>query len=703
MSGSTMELWTGEERLPEESFDHVALEFGAAKEPLARHVASSLGRRALEELTPLSDEAVLRMRAIQAELSDLELGGDSLTFGGVLDPGRILSSARDGGLEEEELASLRGFCGAVERISHWCRHRTSEAPALGELGRELPDLGDLLERVKRSVDERGRVLDEASPLLNRLRIEERELSHSIDGKLRAFARDPKLRSSLTDARVHLRGGRLCLALKAKSSGRVKGVLHDRSASEQTVYIEPDAVVGLSNRQSDCRLEERREVNRILAELAREVIDAEEGLVLAARGLAKLEVAHAAREWSEESGARLPELAGHGAVAEGLVLRGARHPLLLEELRAERLDAVVPIDLRLGDDFDLLILTGPNTGGKTVALKTLGLAGLFARCALPFPCKEGSAVPLYEGVAVDVGDEQEIRQSLSTFSSHLVRIRDGLARAGAKTLVLLDELGGGTDPDEGAALGEALLEELLLRGAPSLVSTHLGRLKEFAFRNSRAENACTEFDVETLEPRYSVCIGTPGESTALAVAERLGLPKELVERAAARLERHDEDTKELFEELRATRLRAEEARSAADDRLEEATQVNRDLELERESLARKSDSLADEAQRSLDERLRGARDGLMEGRSLLNGVPSSQRAELQAVFDRIEQHLVGATLTEKREEFLGSLRKGDSVYLPRYGRRCQVHKIDREGSKAVVKLGSMKLTVGLDEITWLESL
>jgi DNA mismatch repair protein MutS2 len=637
------------------------------------------------------------------ELGELLAGGDDLSLGGVTDPERILASAHEGSLEEEELASLRGFCGAVERLEHWCKGRGSEAPALAQLGRELPDLGGLLERLRRTVDERGRVLDEASALLSRLRVEERELSRTINGRLRSMAREPRLRSVLADQRVHLRGGRLCLALKAKSSGRVKGVLHDRSGTEQTVYIEPDAVVELSNRQADCRLEERREVNRILNELAREVLDAGEELGTAARGLAKLEVALAAIRWAEEVGARLPDLPAESGDGAGLVLRGARHPLLLEEERAERLEQVVPIDLRLGCEFDLLILTGPNTGGKTVALKTLGLAGLFARCGLPFPCREGSVVPLYEGIAVDIGDEQEIRQSLSTFSSHLIRIRDGLARAGARTLVLLDELGGGTDPDEGAALGEALLEELLKRGAPTVVSTHLGRLKEFAFRNARAENACTEFDALTLEPKYSVLIGTPGESTALAVALRMGLPKELVQRAAARLERHDEDTQKLFEELRATRVRAEEARSAADERLEQAANTNRELDLERESLALKSDALADEAQKSLDERLRGARDGLVRGRKLLDGVPLTQRAELEAVFECIEQHLVGATLTERRKEFLDALRKGDSVYFTRYGRRCQIHKIDREGAEAVVKLGSMKMRVSLDEITWLESL
>lgn len=703
MSAEGLKLWAEAELLDAAAFDADALEFSAAKEGLARHMSSSLGRRALVELSPLCDEAVKRMRGLQVELGELLAGGDDLSLGGVTDPERILASAHKGSLEEEELASLRGFCGAVERLEHWCKGRGSEAPALAQLGRELPDLGGLLERLRRTVDERGRVLDEASALLSRLRVEERELSRTINGRLRSMAREPRLRSVLADQRVHLRGGRLCLALKAKSSGRVKGVLHDRSGTEQTVYIEPDAVVELSNRQADCRLEERREVNRILNELAREVLDAGEELGTAARGLAKLEVALAAIRWAEEVGARLPDLPAESGDGAGLVLRGARHPLLLEEERAERLEKVVPIDLRLGCEFDLLILTGPNTGGKTVALKTLGLAGLFARCGLPFPCREGSVVPLYEGIAVDIGDEQEIRQSLSTFSSHLIRIRDGLARAGARTLVLLDELGGGTDPDEGAALGEALLEELLKRGAPTVVSTHLGRLKEFAFRNARAENACTEFDALTLEPKYSVLIGTPGESTALAVALRMGLPKELVQRAAARLERHDEDTQKLFEELRATRVRAEEARSAADERLEQAANTNRELDLERESLALKSDALADEAQKSLDERLRGARDGLVRGRKLLDGVPLTQRAELEAVFECIEQHLVGATLTERRKEFLDSLRKGDSVYFTRYGRRCQIHKIDREGAEAVVKLGSMKMRVSLDEITWLESL
>ena len=217
MSGANVELWTEAERMKASDFDLEALEFSAAKESITRHVASSLGRRAIAELTPLSDEEVARMRSVFSELAERLKQGETLSLGGLTDPARILASAREGGFEEEELAKLRGFCDACERLSQWCKRGSSGSPSLDQLGRELPDLAGLLERLRRSVDERGRVLDEASPLLARLRVEERELSRLIDAKLRSIAREPKLRSALTDGRVHLRNGRLCLALKAKSS------------------------------------------------------------------------------------------------------------------------------------------------------------------------------------------------------------------------------------------------------------------------------------------------------------------------------------------------------------------------------------------------------------------------------------------------------------------------------------------------------
>jgi len=352
---------------------------------------------------------------------------------------------------------------------------------------------------------------------------------------------------------------------------------------------------------------------------------------------------------------------------------------------------------------MLIITGPNTGGKTLALKTAGLVALLVRLGLPVPCEDGSTVPLYDGVCADIGDEQEISQSLSTFSSHLVRIRSALERAGPETLVLLDELGGGTDPDEGAALGEAILDELLRRGAATLVSTHLGRLKEFAYRNARAENASTEFDLETLAPRYRVTVGIPGESAALVVARRFGLPDALVSRAEERLERRDEQVAALFEEVRGVRSEAERVRSLAETRLAQAEDERREMSGLRDELELRGALLEAEAQRGLEERIRRALSVLERAERLLAQLPTQQRGELTATLVKLREALESASLTERREAFLDGLKKGQLVYLPKYRRRLAVHKVDHARRKVVVKLGSVKLDVGFDEVTEYESL
>ena len=315
------------------------------------------------------------------------------------------------------------------------------------------------------------------------------------------------------------------------------------------------------------------------------------------------------------------------------------------------------------------------------------------------CDEGSSrAASTTGIAADIGDEQEISQSLSTFSSHVLRIKEGLARANETTLVLLDELGGGTDPEEGAALGEALLEELLELRAPTLVSTHLGRLKEFAFRNQRAENGCTEFDIETLEPRYRLFVGVPGESAALIIARRLGLSRELIERAEGRLERRDEEVVRLLADVREARFDAERMRSRAEAQLVDAAQGARDLADLRADVERKQELLETEAQKTLEDRVREARDATERARSLLPQLGAEPRRAMEAVIEALDQALSGASLTRRREEFLTGLRKGDLVYLPRYRQRCSVHKVRRDRREVVVKLGSMKLTVDFDEIS-----
>jgi DNA mismatch repair protein MutS2 len=507
-----------------------------------------------------------------------------------------------------------------------------------------------------------------------------------------------VRTVLSDPNPMRRGGRPVLAIKAKSAGRIHGIVHDRSQTGETVFVEPREVVALGNRHAELVSDERREVERILSELTREVLRHEAEIERASSALAELELALVGARWALETQGRVPLLPRQKGAAEGLLLRSARHPLLLEQRRLGRLAEVVPIDLRLGGDFDVLIITGPNTGGKTLALKSAGLFALCTRMGLPFPCEQGSTCPLYDGIVADIGDEQEISQSLSTFSSHLKRIREGLERATEATLVLLDELGSGTDPDEGAALSEALLEVLLARRSPTLVSTHIGKLKEFAFRHPRAENACVEFDAASLAPCYRLTVGMPGESGALVIARRLGLPAAIVERARERLVRRDEELTRLMADMRDARTQAEKARGAAESRLEDAERMREEAVATRRALEQKSELLEAEAQQSIEERVRNAARVLERARALLEQLPAAQRGAMQQALGELEAELSGSALSSRRAQFLESLKKGSFVYVPRYKQRLAVQKVDRAAREVTVQLGNMRMRVSFDEVS-----
>ncbi len=617
----------------------------------------------------------------------------------------MLADARTYGraFEAGELRDLRRFFGGARRIRAWLAERAEAAPACARLAEGWPDFAALEERVDGVVDERGDVVDGASPRLGPLRREIAKLERRSEELVAELARTPKVRSLLTDGQVHRRSGRPTLAVRARSAGRVRGIVHDHSQSGETAFVEPAAAVELGNCLAKVREDERREVALVLSELTRELLGHEDEVRAAAERLAELELAWIGAEFCRTYEARVPRVAGDEGAAEELVLRGARHPLLCEQVAQGRLDEVVPIDLRLGRDFDLLIVTGPNTGGKTLALKTAGLAALLARLGLPFPCESGTTVPLYEGIAADIGDEQEVDQNLSTFASHLARIRAGLERAGPRTLFLLDELGGGTDPDEGAALGEALLAHLLARAVPTLVTTHLGRLKEFAFRHARVENACAEFDVASLRPLYRLLVGTPGESCALAVAERMRLPAELVRDAAARVERRGEEQRQLLDDLRRVREDAERLRSEAEQRVEDLEERDRSLGADRARLEERRETLEAEAQRGLEERTRDARGVVERAQALLPQVGGPAARQLGELLAELDRTLTGASLTERRQAFLRELRKGVYVWLPRYKKRCVVSRVDRQRQQVRVRLGAMTVEVPFDDVTWYENL
>ena len=678
-----------------------SLDFEDLRELFSAHALTSLGKRAVAELAPLPRKEARAALARLTEMIELERLKSAPVFAGVTDPLLSFDSSRT--MDETDFCALRDFASASERLGHWLEARPAEIPALFSLREELPNLWPIRERIDVVVDARGRVRDDASPVLARIRKEKSRLASQIADRLAAVIARPDLKNILAEFRVIRRGGRSTVAVKAKSSGRVQGILHDRSQTEQTVFIEPREVVEPQNRLFELTSDERREVSRLVSELARKLGTERPQFEIAARALAKLEMSWIAARFASEYDA-LPALQpGDSGAANELLLREARHPLLVEEQRLGRLESVCPIDLRLGAEFDLLLVTGPNTGGKTLALKTAGLFALMTRCGLPVTAAQGTTLPLYDGIVADIGDEQEISQSLSTFSSHLVRIRDGLERAGPSVLVLLDELGGGTDPDEGAALGEAILARLCELRAPSMVSTHLGRLKEFAFRNARAENASCAFDHETLRPLYRLLLGTPGESGALVIARRLGISHSIIEFAKQRLVRSDEDVQQLMREVRNVRTDAERARTEAEKKLAKASDATREINQLRGELEERSDLLEAEAQRGIEERVSDALRALVHAQSLLPQLPRSSREAMEAALAKVEGELGGASLSERRQTFLDSLHKGQFVFLPRYKKRCIVQKIDKSKRELVVKIGDMNMRVSFDEATSYEAL
>tara|TARA_R110002073_G_scaffold88220_2_gene209358 strand:- start:14460 stop:16607 length:2148 start_codon:yes stop_codon:yes gene_type:complete len=685
-----------------EPFAAEVLELDAVLALYAREASSSLGRRALMELAPRepaqATAALARIREAQERIGRK----DEPNFAGLTDPKALLAEGLRG-LDETRLSALRACLAASRGLVEWFGLRREEVPALAEIADLVPNLRPLEARLDDVLDWRGRVKPSASELLGRLDRIVSEMSERIDRAMKDVVARGDVRAVLSDMAIHRRGGRPVLAVKAKSAGRVRGLVHDRSQSGESVFIEPREVVELGNRMAEADADRRREVERILLELGREVLAQEDALMLLTETVAELELAWIGARVCVRMSAVAAIQPGEKGAARGLLIKRGRHPLLLAQVEAETLADVVPIDVRLGDDFDMLIITGPNTGGKTLALKTTGLFALLTALGLPVTGGEGTTVPLFDRVAADIGDEQEISQNLSTFASHLVRIERALRTATPHSLVLLDELGGGTDPDEGGALGTAVLEALLARGVPTLVSTHIGKLKEFAFRHARAENACTEFDLATLEPRYVLHVGSPGESGALIIARRLGLPEDVLQVAEQRTHRREGELAELMDDVRDARVQAEAVRNAAEGERDKAREVTRELETRREELERRSDQLEAEAQRGLEERVRDAARGVDRARALLPQLSNEAAQAMAAILNQLDQDLSGASLTERRQTFLDSLRKGSLVYLPRYRQRVLVHKLDREKREVVCKLGSMKVRVAYDEVTPYESL
>jgi len=624
------------------------LEFDRIRQQLADYVSCALGRKHALKVKPITRQDLIEQWLDQfREMLEASATIGLPPFGGVHDIREAVRTAVPPHcLEPEELAIVAETLDATHAIVNWANSLNEDAIQLKTLCQSIGDFKTIADTLRRIVDGNGEVRDDASAKLRSVRTEIANAQIKIGHVVDRLLRDRHVTRWLHYPEATFHNDRLVLPLAAEHRGRIPGIIHRSSDSGATLFVEPAEAVELNNRIIELRYEERTEITRLLLHATRQLFLNHQAILETLDALAVLDLIVAKVRFARNYELACPQLSSDGT----LRLYAARHPLLIEmqkeaQKRSEHRD-VVPIDVRLGDDFDVLVITGPNTGGKTVAIKTVALSCLMAQAGLPIPANEGSTVPVYKDIFVDVGDEQSLQQSLSTFSSHLKQLMIMLTRAKPTTLVLIDELGAGTDPDEGAAIGQAIVRELLQRRCPAMVTTHLGALKSLAYVEPRAENACVEFDHKTLQPTYRLLIGEPGTSNAINIAQRLGLPPKIIAVARQHLsESHLQLTRAIRGTLQSRR-QAEKARAEA----EAAKRQN-----EKEKIA---------AQR-----------------------------ELHALQEKKKEF-------QKWVETVSSLRPGDRVHVRRFDRSGQIVRVQLHKQMAVVNMGAVEMEVPLRELSCL---
>ncbi|HSJ57997.1 MAG TPA: endonuclease MutS2, partial [Anaerolineae bacterium] len=521
------------------------LEFPQVLQRLAQHTTFSAGRVLALALRP--SPIYVEVEQSQRETAEARFLLDTaggLPLGGAHDVRSLASNARRGAvLQPTDLLDIRGTLRAGGRVQRALERPREQVPLLADIAGRIEPCTRLAAEIDSSISDQGEVVDDASPALARIRREMRTAHDRLLDRLNNIVASSRYGTFLQEALVTQRSGRYVIPIKAEFKGRIPGIVHDTSASGATIFIEPLSVVDLGNRWRELQIEEQKEVERILADLSAQVADNADELIWTVEALAELDMIVARGRYANELDAAAPIMVPYKSRYDTatLDLRQARHPLLDPDL-------VVPIDVYLREGVRALVITGPNTGGKTVSLKTVGLMAAMAQAGMHLPVSDGSELSVFEGLYADIGDEQSIEQSLSTFSSHLTNIITILQDVNERSLVLLDELGAGTDPVEGSALARAILTHLLGRQVTTLVATHYSELKMYAQTTPGVENASVEFDVQTLSPTYRMQIGLPGRSNAFAIAERLGLPTVIGHAARALVSPEELEAETLLGEI-----------------------------------------------------------------------------------------------------------------------------------------------------------
>ncbi|WP_209367929.1 endonuclease MutS2 [Priestia megaterium] len=681
------------------------LEFNKVKEQLQKKVASSLGREKVANLIPSTqyEEVVKWQEATDEATTVLRLRGN-VPLGGIFDVRPSVKRAEIGGtLSSNELLDVASTIYAARQIKQFIEQVVDDEdlqlPIITEHIEKLMPLPEVEQTIKMSIDENGTVLDGASDQLRGIRQKLRSTESRIREKLESLIRSSSAQKMLSDAIVTIRNERFVIPVKQEYRSAYGGIVHDQSSSGATLFIEPQAIVTLNNELQEAKVKEKQEIERILIALTVQVAEVANELRQNVYLLGELDFMFAKGRYSHELKASKPKMNDRGYIK----LVKAKHPLIAQE-------DVVANDIELGDQYTSIVITGPNTGGKTVTLKTLGLFTLMAQAGLQIPALDGSEMAVFKHVFADIGDEQSIEQSLSTFSSHMVNIVDILQKVDHESLVLFDELGAGTDPQEGAALAISILDQVYERGARVVATTHYPELKAYGYNREGVVNASVEFDIETLSPTYKLLIGVPGRSNAFEISKRLGLSAEVIERAKGYIGSETNKVENMIASLEDSRRQSEHELEEAEQLRKEAQKLHKELQSQIIEFNEKRDKLYEKAEEKAQATVQAASEEAEKIISDLRKMSQKNHAlvkeheliearkRLEDAVPTLEKSKKKPAVPKKQER---TLQAGDEVKVLSWGQKGTL--VERvSNNEWQVQMGIMKMKVKEKDLEYISS-
>lgn len=678
------------------------LEYNKIIDRLTEKATSEQGKKLTLALQPMTDlEAITQAQTETADALGYLFRKGSTSFGSNKDLGLCIKSLEVGSvLSIAELLRIAAFLENVNRIKTYGRKEREDTPcdSLDVYFDVLEPLTPLANEIRRCILSEDEIADDASPTLKHIRRSMTITNDRIHSQLTSMI-NGSYRTYLQDAVVTMRNNRYCIPVKSEYKGQVPGMVHDQSSTGSTFFIEPAAVVNLNNELKELALQEQEEIEVILADLSAQTASHTETLTNNQKAMTMLDFIFAKASLAMEQNATMPIF----NMDHQIRIRQGRHPLLDKK-------KVVPIDIRLGIDFDLLIITGPNTGGKTVSLKTVGLLTLMGQAGLHIPALDRSELSIFKEVYADIGDEQSIEQSLSTFSSHMVNIVSILKEADADSLCLFDELGAGTDPTEGAALATSVLDYLHNRGIRTMATTHYSELKVYALSTDFVENACCEFDVDTLRPTYRLLIGIPGKSNAFAISSKLGLPDYIIEDARRHITEDKESFEDLLTDLENSRLTIEKERLEIESYKQEVKTLKERLESKQEKIDQSRERILREANEEAREILQNAKEVADETiRTFQKAGASASIKDLeksrQKVRDKISEKNEKLSLKNNKPTHKllkpNQIKLGDSVKVVSMGLKGTVSSLPDKSGKLFVQCGIIRSQVALSDLVLID--